>query len=202
MSSNPKSFLEKADQHLAWQQRLGWEDRAKKNFDSWNQDMMSSTGTNWDRRGKSNGSRKPTQSMVRYRNKWDKLGEPDIKAELMYSPLKCAWVYREPSSFVNQEYHHPSFNNISKVYKGGKTQTNLPRIDRVSEQQVRKPRHTRGKSYAGAMRRKLDESIERTSEMEDKVSYMRMKLSQRLTSPQFGQSEMNKTGPTFYKGAP
>ena len=122
--------------------------------------------------------------MVRYRNKWDKLGEPDIKAELMYSPLKCAWVYREPSTFVNQEYHHSNFNNISKVYKTQKT--NFPRIDSDSQQQVRKPRHTRGKSYAGAMRRKLEESIERTSDMEDKVSYMRMKLSQRMNSPQYG----------------
>ena len=198
------SKQEKADQHLAWQQRVGWEDRAKKNFDSQNPDMMFATGANWDRRGKSYGPRKPAQSMVRYRKTWERPGEPEIKAELVYSPLKCAWVYREPSTMVNQEYHHPDFNNISKF---SQTQTFFPRINSDSQQQLRKPRHLRGKSYAGALRRKLDESIERTSELEDKVSYMRMKLSQRLTSPQYGQSAMSKqqseyNGPTFYQVAP
>ena len=165
-----------ADQHLAWQQRVGWEDRAKKNFDSQNPDMMFATNASWDRRGRS-FSRKPPQSMVRFRKQWEQPGEPDIKAELVYSPLRAAWVYREPSTMVNQDYHHPNFENITDF---SRTQSFFPRIDKSDQQKIRKPKHLRGKSYAGALRRQLEDSISRTSELEDRVMDMRTKLTQRL----------------------
>ena len=94
------------EKHRAWQERLEWEKRAKDNFDSQNPHMMfANTTTNSF--GQSFDSRaKRSQSVVRMKKQWERPKEPVIKAELVYSPLNVAWVYREPKTRVNQDYYH------------------------------------------------------------------------------------------------
>ena len=156
--------------------------------------MMFATNAHWDR------GRKPARSMLRFRKTWEKPGEPDIKAELVYSPLRAAWVYREPGTLVNQGYYHEDFEDISRF---AKTQSFFPRISESQQEKIRKPKHLRGRSYAGALRRQLDESIERTSELEDKVLDMRRKLNRKLRSPAFAQPKKDSIQlPTFQQIPP
>ena len=137
------------DKHLAWQQRVGWENRAKDNFDSQNPGMMFSTASSFNSRAKR------SSSIIRMRRQGENRGEPDIKAQLVYSTQQAAWVYREPKTSPNQDYYHKGFAYQMNV---------LPSVKPMS----------RGKSHTPNLKRqqqrgKLYDQIYLRSELEDKV---------------------------------